>query len=247
MLRLESKYTKYIVSAAIVISIIVVGMAVWKGKDSGPEIFISGVGALGQVWIAVMLFILTVKQFAYQKSADASQEKKEEIFADLTDRSQNFDRRYSLMDKFNEYKKRIGVRDFDLDQVRLFRTLRADMRLIFGPDVGETMNASLAQLTTAVKAEREYQELLKIDKEAAGDEEVKKSVETLDAYKRMANALGSEKDPKSFKGINQKIYFMMHEQTVLNAQLLSKQSDLTSDDGKDAEEAMLVDTPTDDG
>ena len=48
-------------------------LSTYFGKESRADIFVTSIGALGQVWIAVMLWFLTKAQFEHGKRSSEQQ------------------------------------------------------------------------------------------------------------------------------------------------------------------------------
>lgn len=112
---------RHFVIAAAVVSIVLLAAATIGGKDSPAEVFVSSVGALGQVWIALMLWHLTRQQFEHSKS---SSEREARISV--------YELRSTLLDDWRKYSLQIGYTAINEDNVKELRRLRQRIERLFG-------------------------------------------------------------------------------------------------------------------
>jgi hypothetical protein len=178
-----NKFRNTVFAIAFAVSLVVLALATISGKDSRIEIFIGALGTLGQMWIAVLLYLLSREQFRFTKAS-----------ADQEHRTANYDRRVELQRNFSSACKGIGFTALSEENVQ---KLRAHIRAIddlFGVDAkllaDETYQAALS-------AKRIAQQLGHDSKAMQGDPEYRACIETFrekqrDIYLLMRDRTGVE-------------------------------------------------------
>lgn len=134
MVKLEDKR---VIGGAAGVSAVLLIYATIGGKDSHADVFVTSLGALGQVWIAVMLWHLAKQQFVFTKQA-----------ADRELRSSNYDRRYALLKEWSTSSTQIGITDFNEANLATLNALPSKIEHLFG-----TEEKALARATCTAASE----------------------------------------------------------------------------------------------
>lgn len=134
---------RHFVIAAAAVSVVLLVVATIGGKDSRAEVFVSSVGALGQVWIALMLWHLTRQQFEHSK---ASSEREARI--------SSYELRAELLADWEKYSLQIGYTVINEDNVRELRRLRHRIERLFGKAEKEIATAACDAASAAVRRAR---------------------------------------------------------------------------------------------
>ena len=159
MIRVEDKR---LIGTAAVASIVLLVAATIGGKDSRADVFVSSVGALGQVWIAVMLWHLAREQFAFTKSA-----------AEREDRTSNYDRRAAVQTEWSRASLQIGYTGINEANVAALHGLLNKIEHLFGVSEKASAKEACEAASAARKRAREVASLgIKLNEDDAYRNEI---------------------------------------------------------------------------
>lgn len=117
---------KRVLGAALATTLTLILLATVFGKDSRFDVLISAVGALGQIWIAGMLYVLAKAQFAHQQRTDQANHA-----------MYLYPNRVELQKEFREAKREIGTTAVNPDHVNALAPLGPRIAQLFGREIGE--------------------------------------------------------------------------------------------------------------
>lgn len=121
------------------IALFVTIVACVNANDKGAT-FIAGVGAFGQVAIAILLYFLTRDQFSHAKSEAESRRvleglaKRENLLADMT----------RMQAAFAASKTGIGKTRIDEGQIKKLESLQVDMKALFDQPASKDFNKMIS-------------------------------------------------------------------------------------------------------
>lgn len=154
MVKLEDKR---VIGGAAGVSAVLLAFATIGGKDSHADVFVTSLGALGQVWIAVMLWHLAKEQFSFTKQA-----------TDRELRSSNYERRHALLKEWSAASTQIGITDFNEVNLAALYGLPARIGQLFG---SEEKGYASATCTAASDAKKRRKIVLAAGSDPSKDDE----------------------------------------------------------------------------
>lgn len=148
---------------AFAATVVLLALTTYYGKDSRTEVFVSSIGALGQVWIAAMLYFLARDQFLHSK-----------LVAKAQDRSENFERRVTLQQQFSNSCKEIGTTKMNGENIGEMKKCIVKIGYLFGEEA-KAMASECHSI--AVEANKKFNEITAAGDKTRGDTELQKLVE----------------------------------------------------------------------
>lgn len=124
------------VAICVVAGMILIPGATYFSTDRG-SVFIAGVGALGQVIVAVLLYYITREQLEHAKS-EAAYRKREQQLIKL---ERVFDDMVRTEVSYNNAKTGMGKTSFDGDQMDRLLALKDDVRRCFAQPASTEFNS----------------------------------------------------------------------------------------------------------
>jgi nitrogen fixation-related uncharacterized protein len=141
MIRFEDK--RVIGGAAIVSLILLIAVAI-EERHSPVVPLVVALGAIGQIWVAVMLWRLTKAQFDFTKGATERQI-----------RSSTYERRVGIILGWSQSSLQIGYTDINEENVSKLRGLLSEIELLFGLAEKEQAKAACDAARAARNRSRE--------------------------------------------------------------------------------------------
>lgn len=110
-----------IFAAGAALSALLVIASLLGGASAAMDRFIAAIGAVGQIWIAALLLLITYDEFEFSKKASQRQS-----------REANYDRRAQLRRDWQQFSRQIGYTALNEDNVAALGKLLTEVRLLFG-------------------------------------------------------------------------------------------------------------------